>query len=777
MNDEAAAAKGYRYVGKPVKRGEAYEKVTGKWGYGTDKVVPGMLHAKVLRSPYPHARILSIDVGEARRLHGVRAVVTGENLPYLFGSGVRDEPFLARGKVRYVGEPVAAVAAVSEAVAREAIDLIEVEYEELPGVFDPLEAMKPESPVLHEDLGSYDIEKSVTAYPGTNILSHTKIRRGDVDKAFTEADEVFEDVFTTQLVHTCPMEPHGAIAQVTGDGAVTIWASNQSPYNSLRDLAKALDIPFSKVRVICEGVGGGFGAKNYLRVEPLAVAIAMHTNGAPVRLMLTRDEEFTATTAKHPTHITIKTGVMRDGTLVARKIAAIYDTGGYADSGALVSRNGSLSGNGPYRIPNVWIDSYSVYTNNPLGGSFRGFGLPQYTWAHESQMDMIAHRMGLDPVEFRMKNLYELGDSTPTGEILTTSVGVKETLARAAEAARYSSAPIETGNPGTVRALGVATMQKLTNTPSTSTAIVKMHQDGSVNLLCSSRELGQGINTAIRQIVAEALGIDIDLIRISPPDTDYTPYDQSTSGSRSVFHMGNAMISAVRDLTGKLCKMAAEQLDCDADEMFYKDGMVWKRDTNISKTPREIIEGHFGARGSTVQGDGYYAPRDYEPLDKETGQSAKASAFWMYATQIADVEVDLETGTTRVRKIWAAHDAGTIINPEGARGQIEGALAQGIGTALMEEMVVDHGTVINPSFSEYRIPTALDVPESETIFVETYNENGPFGAKGIGEPALAATPSAIANAVYNATGARITSLPITPEKVLKALKEAKNDRA
>jgi carbon-monoxide dehydrogenase large subunit len=760
-----------RYVGRPVKRGDAYEKVTGKWGYGTDKVVPGMLYAKALRSPHPHARIISIDTTEARKLRGVRAVVTGENLPYLFGSAVRDEPFLARGKVRYAGEPVAAVAAISEAIAREAIDLIEVEYEELPGIFDPLAAMLPDSPLVHDDMASYDTEKAFTTYPGTNIISHTKIRRGDVETAFAGADAVFEDVFTTQYVHTCPMEPHGAIAQVTHDGAVTIWSSNQSPYNILRDLARALDVPFNKIRVIGEGVGGGFGAKNYLRVEPLAVAIAMHTNGAPVRLMLTRDEEFTATVAKHPTNITVKTGVMRDGTIVARKITAIYDTGGYADSGPLVSRNGSLSGNGPYRIPNVWIDSYSIYTNNPLCGSFRGFGLPQYTWAHESQMDMIAHRMGLDPVAFRMKNLYDTGDATPTGEILNTSVGVKETLRQAAAAAKYRSEPIATGNPHTVRALGVATMQKLTNTPSTSTAIIKMQHDGSINLLCSSRELGQGINTAIRQIVAEQLGIDIDLIRISPPDTNYTPYDQSTSGSRSVFHMGNAMIAAAKDLTTKLCKMAALQLECDEADVHYRNGLVWKRDTNTSRTPREIIEGHFGARGASVQGDGYYTPRDFQPMDKETGQSAKASAFWMYATQVADVEVDTQTGKITVHKIFAAHDAGTIINPDGARGQLEGAIAQGVGATLMEEMVVVDGTVTNPSFSEYKIPTTLDVPEVESIFVETYNENGPFGAKGIGEPALAATPAAIANAIFNATGARVTSMPITPEKVLKALRE------
>ena len=773
MNDQLAPslAQRFRYVGKRVPRGEAIDKVTGTWIYGADFKLPGMLHAKVLRSPYPHARIVSIDVRRARELRGVRAVLTGADIPYLFGSAIRDEPFLARGKVRYAGEPVAAVAATSEEIAREAVDLIDVEYEELPAVFDPVEAMKPGGVLVHEELGSYEMEGAFTRYPGTNIVGHTKIRRGDVEQGFRESDVVFEDVFTTQYVQHCSMEGHVCVAQVGTDGAVTVWSSCQSPYNYLRDLATALALPYSMVRVICTGVGGAFGAKMYLRTEPLAVALAMHASGRPVKYAHTRDEEFVGSVTKHPAHLTFKTGVKRDGTLVARKITAVFNTGGYGDAGPQVARNSAFSGTGPYRIPHVWIDSYCVYTNNPIGGAFRGFGVPQATWAHESQMDMIAHRLGLDPVEMRMRSLYDLGDATCTGEVLRTSVGVKETLRRAIEVSGYGAPLPATGDRKIARGRGLATMHKLTNTPTHSTAIVKMHQDGTVNLLCSSVELGQGVNTVFRQIVAERLGIPIEHVRIGSADTHYTPYDQSTSGSRSVFHMGNAMLRAADDLARNLCELAAPLLDAPAHMLEFRNGAVVQVGSDRLVSAQEIIRRRFGARGNTLQGEGSFTPPGALPPDKETGQSAKMSAFWMYATHVADVEVDLETGKVKVLKVVAAHDAGTIINPDGAEGQIEGGVAQGLGATLCEEMRVSDGIVTNPSFAEYKIPTTMDVPEIVPVLVEAPHAEGPHGAKGLAEPALAPTAPAIANAIFNATGARVTSLPITPEKVLQALRQ------
>ena len=759
-----------RHVGKARKRGDLVDKVTGKLVYGTDFTLPGMLYGKALRSPYSHARIVSIDISRARQLPGVCAAITADDLPaYRFGSAIRDEPFLARDKVRYAGEPVAAIAAVSEAVARNAIDLIDVEYEELPGVYDVLNAMQPESVLVHEDMDQYEMEGEYNRNPGTNIVGHTKIRRGDIERGFSDSEEIFEDVFTTQFVQHCSMEPHVGIAKVDQDGSVTVWSSCQSPYNAVRDMANALGLPYNMVRIICTGVGGGFGGKNYLRNEPLIVALAMHTNARPVKIAFTRDEEFISSVCKHPVHLTFKTGVKRDGTIVARKITAVFDTGGYADTGPLVARNGAFSGTGPYRIPHVWVDSYCVYTNNPLGGAFRGFGVPQLTWAHESQMDMIATRLGIDPVDIRMRNLYNLGDKTCTGEVLRTCVGVKDTLRLAVDLSARRMRREASDNPRVVRGRGLATMHKLTNTPSTSSVIIKMHADGSVNVLCSTVELGQGIYTALRQIVAERLGLSMEHVRIRGPDTDYTPFDQSTSGSRSVFHSGNALIRAADDLTRKLCELAAPLLDCPVESLTYRDGAVCKKKSNKFMTTDEIIKGHFGPRGATVQGDGTFTPPHARPPDKQTGQTPKMSAFWMYATQVADVEVDVETGRVKVLRIVAAHDAGTIINPEGAEGQIVGGVVQGLGTTLCEEMHVEEGVVTNPTFVDYKLPTTMDVPEIVAGFVESFHDEGPYGAKGLSEPALAPTSAAVANAVYDAIGARITSLPITPEKILDAL--------
>ncbi len=755
-------------VGQSVKRVDALAKVTGQWVYGAEYRVPGMLHGKAVRSPYPHARILHIDLSRARHVPGVRAAITGKDAPYIHGSAIRDEPFLAMDQVRYAGEPVAAVAAVSEEVATEAVELIRVEYEELPGIFDPLEAMQPGTLLVHPDLGSYDYEPIFVPYPGTNTVNHAKIRWGDVEQGFRASDEVFEDVFTTQYVQHAPLEPHAAIAQITADGRVIIWANTQSPYNCQREMAEALGLPQNRVRIIGTGVGGGFGSKIYPRLEPVAVALALHTDGRAVKITCSREEEFTACVTKHPAHLTFKTGVKRDGTLVARQITAVFNTGGYADTGPLVSRNGAFSGTGPYRIPHVWVDSYAVYTHNPLGGAFRGYGVPQLTWAHESQMDMIAHRLGLDPVEMRMRNLFERGDQTCTGEVLGQSVGVKETLRRAL-AASGAALPVSPRS-GFVRGRGVATMHKLTYTPTTSTAVVKLNADGSVTVLSSTVELGQGVYTALSQLVAERLGIPIGRVTFATPDTDYTPYDQSTSGSRTVFHMGNAILRAVEDLARQLCRLAAPTLDVPVAALEVRDGAVWVAGrASVGKTFAEVIRARYGARGATVQGLGTFTPPAAEAPDIETGQSPRVSAFWMYATHVVDVEVDLLTGRVKVLRVVAAHDVGRAINPAGVEAQIEGGVVQGLGATLHEEMLVRQGVVANPSFVEYKLPTTLDVPEIIPVVVEDPHDEGPYGAKGLGEPVLAPTSPAVANALFNATGVRITDLPITPEKVLRAL--------
>lgn len=758
-------------VGRSITRVDAVEKLAGRWVYGADYRLPGMLYGKALRSPYPHACILNIDISQARRVPGVRAVITGKDAPYVHGSAVKDEPFLAQGKVRYAGEPVAAVAATSEESAEEAVELIQVEYEELPALFDPLEAIQPGAILIHEALGSYEYESIFSPCPGTNITNHAKIRRGDVGQGFRESDEVFEDVFTTQYVQHAPLEPHAAIAQIPGNGRVIIWTNTQAPYNILRDMAHALRLPHNRVRVIGTPVGGGFGSKLYARLEPLAIALAMQTDGKPVKITYTREEEFNACVTKHPTHLTFKTGIKRDGTLLARKITAIFNTGGYADTGPLVSRNGCVSGTGPYRIPHVWVDSYCVYTNNPLGGAFRGYGVPQLSWAHESQMDMMAHRLGIDPLELRLKNLFEVGDTTCTGEVLRQSVGVRETLARAVEASGYGKPAPSPKRPNVVRGQGLATVHKLTYTPTTSTAVVKLNQDGSVTALTSSVELGQGAHTVLSQLLAEKLGIPLEQVSVTTPDTDYTPYDQSTSGSRTVFHMGNAVLRAAGEIMRQLCELAAPMLDVPVDSLECRDGTVCvKGQPGRRKTFAEVIRARYGARGTTIQGRGTFTPPAAVPPDKETGQSPKVSAFWMYATHVADVEVDLETGRVKVLRLVAAHDVGKAINPAGVEAQIEGGVAQGLGATLSEELLVRNGIVMNPSFVDYKIPTTMDVPEIAPLIVEAPHEDGPYGAKGLAEVVLAPTSAAVANAVFDATGVRITDLPITPEKVVRGLR-------
>jgi carbon-monoxide dehydrogenase large subunit len=761
-------------VGRSITRVDAVEKLTGRWVYGADYRLPGMLYGKVLRSPYPHARILNIDISQARRVPGVRAVITGKDAPYVHGSAIKDEPFLAQGKVRYAGEAVAAVAATSEESAEEAVELIQVEYEELPALFDPLVAMRPGTILIHEALGSYEYEPIFSPCPGTNIANHAKIRRGDLDQGFRESDEVFEDVFTTQYVQHAPLEPHAAIAQIAGNGRVIIWTNTQAPYNIQRDMAHALKLPQSQVRVIGTPPGGGFGSKLYARLEPLVIALAMHTEGKPVKITYTREEEFNACVTKHPTHLTFKTGIKRDGTLVARKITAVFNTGGYADTGPLVSRNGCVSGTGPYRIPHVWVDSYCVYTNSPLGGAFRGYGVPQLSWAHESQMDMMAHRLGIDTLELRLRNLFEVGDTTCTGEVLRQSVGVRETLARAMEVSGFGRPAPPLERPNVVRGQGLSTVHKLTYTPTTSTAVVKLNQDGSVTVLTSSIELGQGAHTALSQLVAQKLGVPMERVSLSAPDTDYTPYDQSTSGSRTVFHMGNAVLRAAGDIMRQLCELAAPILDVPVESLECRDGAVWSKERpRGTKTYAEVIRARYGARGTTIQGRGTFTPPAAVPPDKETGQSPKVSAFWMYATHVADVEVDLETGRVKVLRMVAAHDVGKAINPVGVEAQIEGGVVQGLGATLSEELLVQDGVVLNPSFVEYKIPTALDVPEIMPIIVEAPHEDGPYGAKGLAEVVLAPTSAAVANALFNATGVRITDLPITPEKVLRGLRALK----
>lgn len=750
-------------IGASPPRLDGRDKVRGLALYLDDLQLPGMLYGRVLRSPVAHARLVHVDTSRARRLVGVRAVVTGADLPFLHGESLVDEPFLARDRVRYKGEAVAAVAAIDEDTADEALDLIRVEYEELPAVFDPVEAAQPGAPLLHPDLGSYRHAPLIQPIPGTNICNHLSVRKGDVVQGFREADEIFEDTFTTQTQAHCCLETHGAICLITPDDELTLWATNDSPYRCRREVATALGLPLNRVRVLTPPyLGGNFGAKGGLKAEAVAIALAWVLRGHPIKVVYDREEEFTSSLVRHASVTRIKTGVRRDGRIVARQVTTYWDTGAYAEKGPTVSRLGGMSAAGPYDIPHVSLDGYAVYTNKPVAGAFRGYGGPQTAWAYESQMDLIAERLGIDPLEIRLRNVYRDGSIHPGGQRLS-SVSLSACLTKVAER-------LEWGKPaGPYRGKGLAFGERGIKTPFASSAFVKINEDGTVDVLSSTSEVGQGAETVLCQIAAEELGVPITSVKKASPDTAVTPFDESSTSSRSTFHMGNAVRLAAQDAKRQLLAVAAEVLGRRADELEVRDGTVFVRGEPATAVPiAQVLRRRYGASG-TILGRGFYypdglvAPGDYFSL---------ISIFWMYAAQGAEVEVDPETGRVTVLRVVAAHDVGRAIHPESCRAQIEGAVAQGVGYALYEALEIEDGTVQNASFQSYKIPTIRDVPAVDAHLVELPHPDGPFGAKSVGEPALVPTAAAIGNAIANAIGVRIHDLPITPEKVLAAL-EAK----
>ena len=762
-------------IGQSPVRLDAREKVTGRTLYAVDLKMAGMLYAKVLRSPHPHARILHIDATKARSLPGVVAVVTGKDFPGSLGATVQDQSFLAGDKVRFVGDAVAAVAAVNLDTAEEALSLIHVEYELLPALFDPVEAMKSREVLIHENLSQYAVAPGIFPVPGTNICNHFKLRKGDPERGFKESDLVLEDTYRSHMVQHAHLETHAAIAQVDSSGKILIWSNTQTPYFNRKALAKSLNLPLNQVRVMVTTLGGGFGGKSYLKAEPICVALALKSKGRPVKLVFTREEEFGVAPVRHPTIIRCKTGMKKDGTWLAQETELIFDTGAYADIGPRVCRNAGFSAAGPYQVPNVRIDSYCVYTNHPIGGAFRGFGIPQVSWAIESHLDVMAEKLGLDPVDVRLKNAVEEGSLSVTGQVLH-SVGLKETLRQAAEKIGWRKAS------GPYRGKGIACMHKSTVTPSSSAAFVKLNEDASVTLLCSAVEMGQGSSTILAQIASEELGIPVEKISMVRPDTDVTPYDMASVSSRSTFFVGNAVRRAAADAREQLLQIAAEILEANPQDLVIEAGKVMVRGVPEKAIPiAELPLGeafYVGAkgrgRGRPVLGRGSFTVEDATPLDRETGQGKNPSAFWMYATQAAEVEVDPRSGRVKVLRISSAHDVGKSIHPVAIEGQIQGALVMGVGTALWEEMELEKGRVKNPSFAEYKLPSALDAPEMIPIIVEELHAQGPYGAKGLGEPALAPTAAAIANAIYAAVGVRVKDLPITPEKILEGLRKKEN---
>jgi CO/xanthine dehydrogenase Mo-binding subunit len=762
-------------LGQNVSMLDAQERVSGQINYTLNLELPGMLVGKILRSPLPHARLAAVDSARAERLPGVGAVLTradfgaGQNYGGKYGRVFRDQGVVALDKVRFVGDPVAAVAAVNEEVAEEALSLIAVEYEELPAVFDEEAALRPGAPMVHDPRPEQQpmFSRLIQDLPGgTNLCSHFKLRRGDVELGFRQADLVFEDVFRSPAAQHVPLEPHVTIAQFF-QGRLTLWTSTQMPHAIRAQMAELLHLPQARVRVIVETLGGGFGSKGSLRLEPIASFLALKAN-RPVKIVLQREEEF-VTVCKHPATIRIKTGVMKDGTLVARQVTANFNTGAYSDIGPVVARNGGSAMSGPYRIPHVRIDSCAVWSNAVPAGALRGFGVPQAVWAYETQMDMIAERLGLDPLELRRKNLLRDGDLFATGEKLT-DIHYDELLSRAATSIDWSSKDArwlngraaDTTGP-LCRGKGLALVIKATITPSTSAAALKVNEDGSLNVLTSSVELGQGAKTVLAQIAAEAMQVPVGSVSVSNPDTDFTPYDQQTSSSRTTYSMGGAIAIAAADLKRRLSERAAELLEASVNDLVLEDGRVCVRGSpgralRYGEIALRSPAGHFVGNGVFSTSGG---------LDLETGQGI-GSVHWHQGAIGCEVEVDAETGKIAVLRLTPVVFAGRVVNPRLCGLQLDGCALFGLGQALFEEMSYnDSGQLINPNLGDYNIPSFADIPwRLDSCALE---HPGSQELHGIGETLLPPVMAAIGNAVYNAVGSRIHDLPLTAEKVLREL--------
>jgi len=755
-----------------LPRVDAADKVLGMAEYTNDLDLFGTLEAEILTSPYAYARIRSVDVSRVLSLDGVIAVVTGNDIRGLYGSVVKDRPVLAQDVVRFAGEPVAAVAATSKQAARRAVDLIEVNYEPLKPVLTPGEALAPNAPLLHEDLMEYEKENTTNAVAGTNICNHFKIRKGDVEKGFAESDYVFEDTYEVpRNHHVCP-ETYSVIAQFEKEGTLHLWTSNQSPYVLQRALAALFNIPWNKVRITIPTLGGGFGSKIYPSIEPILVTLARRAGHRPVRLTLDREQDFYRIT-NHGCTVTIKTGLKKDGTMIARQLVTYWDTGAYADCGPLVARNSGFTSAGPYRIEHVKIDAYCVYTNRPVATAFRGYGIPHVTWAYECHLNRIAHELGRDPVEIRLKNVIQDGDMSHTGERMV-AVGMKECLEQAAKAAHWEPgkrpAVIDLGD-GRFRSLGVACSWKGTMRHYATSATVRILEEGSVEVNCSNVDMGQGSSTIYAQIAAQELGVPVEQVAVRHPDTFITPYDRTTSASRGTFHGGTAVMKAARDAWQQLAAYAAKVLRCRPADVRAEGGVIIDPETGEQHSFGEIInEAVLG--GFDVIGRGDSIMEGGTGLDRETGQGSNPTSFWMYAAQIVDLEVDTRTGQIRVHRIIAAGDVGRAINKTNCVQQIHGGVTMGLGIALSEELKFDEeGRILNNNLRDYKIQTCMDVPPIEAIIVEVPHPLGPYGAKGLGEAPVGPTAPAVADAVARAAGIWIKRLPITPERVLDALRK------
>jgi len=783
--------KRFQHIGKSAFRSGAHEKVTGRAMFVHDLEMPGMLYAKVLHSPYARAEIVSIDLTEAKALPGVKALLTGEDLPYLLGLYMVDKRILARGEVRYQGEPVVAVAAIDQATAEKAIALVKVEYRILPAVLTIDEALEGEI-LVHQDINELDYIKNVF-FPqaDSNIASWNKTIKGDIKKGFAEADFIVRNELSLPAVAHAALETHVAIAKAHPmSKLVEIWSSSQSPFGVRQMLSKAFGISMADIRVVVPHVGGGFGGKAGIHLEPLVMVLSRAAQGKPVKLIATREEEFNQLPSRAGMRGRVSTGVTNEGKITAVEVTFDWDSGAYADYGVNVGRAATYSGAGPYEIPNIVVNSRTLYTNKVFSTAFRGFGHLETHWVMERQMDFIAQQLEMDPLEFRLKNILREGSETITGEIITKYSGrPDQCLEAVAKEIGWTGwhSPEERRDAfktGKVRGKGVAALHKAPAMPSnTSTsAIMQFDEEGNVRLMIGAIDMGQGSNTVMAQIAAEVLGLPLEKVSVIwETDTDKSPYDWSTVASKYTFMGGNAVIRCAQDVLRQMKEVAAQVLHCPVDELEHANEQIFHRQhTHKSIAYQDLAMGYTYENGNGIGGPiigrGVYMAEGLTYLNPQTGQGLPA-LDWTFGAHGVELEIDVETGDVTVLKIASAFDVGKVINTKLCEGQIIGAVLQGLGSAMIEgHKFSSDGRLLNPSFTDNKIPTAKDIPtQFVPILVENPQADGPFGARGVGEQPMISVPSVIASAVYDALGINFYDLPLSPEKIALAIVKREAD--
>ncbi len=773
-----AAPKESDTVGKSAAPLEAAEKLSGRAQYIADLYRPGMLYGAIAQSTYANARIRGYDLTAARALKGVRAIVTGDDLDdaHRMGAFIKDEPAFAKGKVRYVGEIVAAVAADTEEIARAAARLIRVDYEPLDAVLDPVDALRPGSALVHDDASSY--AKVFDAGTQGNVCSRTSFREGDVERAWADCDLVVEGEFQTQAQAHLSIEPCGALAEIDAAGRVTLWSANQSVFRVQASVCESLGLPMTRLRCQTPRIGAGFGNKMEAHVQPVTVLLAIKAR-RPVKLILSREEDFETVRCRHPFRIRMKTGVRKDGTLLARETELLLDGGAYGDDSPGVLGYALLMSCGPYRIPNVHAHGQVVYTNKLRSGAFRGFGVPQVTFASEQQLDEIAGRLGIDRVALRRRNMMVEGDPWFGGQRVQSNglaqcLDIVERESGMGDAQRGAGAGTQ---PGRRRGFGVALTAHISGLLSSS-AIVRVLEDGSVLLNTGAVDIGQGSNTVLTQICAQALKLPIEQVAIASPDTDGSPYNWGTTASRVTYVTGRCVTQAAAEVEKKLKEHGSEMLECGPDDLELLPGGK----VAIKGVPQKAVSfaeisgrAHWAAGGPIIGTNAWvFDQKTFDPKRSTVlGLPFPQIGVFSFGATAVEVEVDEVTGRVQVLGGWSACDLGYAINPAMATGQIEGAFVQGMGYALIEEMVWDGARLANPSLMDYKIPTMAEFPGTlRAYLVESEEPSGPFGAKSVGEIGINAVAAAIANAVADATGARLCRLPMTAERVLDAVAPA-----